>query len=198
MGSYAQLLFMLSMRMLFSFSCLLSEALAQDSPPPYVDDQWLNHGRDLTNDRWARAEELISPTSAGRLAKKWIFTADGDVTASPSIADGVIYFPDWSGSLFAVVEKTRALVWKRNMTALAATSLGTGNRTLFSRATPTIDGDRLLVSISGPCAVVALNRFTGDLLWGTVLDPHPYAITTMSGTAFEGYTSLRNQKLFYQ
>ncbi|KAL3688645.1 hypothetical protein R1sor_014954 [Riccia sorocarpa] len=149
--------------------------------------QWLNHGGDLTNDRWARFEKQISVSTVQKLNEKWAFSADSDVTATPSISDGMVYFPDWSGSLYAIKQKTGELVWKKNLTALAAASLGSGNRTLLSRTSPTIAGDRLLVSINGPCAVVAISRSEGDFLWSKVLDPHPYGLVTMSGTEYEGF-----------
>ncbi|KAL3697167.1 hypothetical protein R1sor_011243 [Riccia sorocarpa] len=153
----------------------------------YHGDQWLSHGRDLTNNRWARYEKQISVATVQQLKKKWTFTTDGDATATPSVTDGVVYFPDWAGSLYAVKQNTGELVWKKNLTALAAASLGSGNKTLLSRSTPTIDGDQLLVGIFGPCAVLALNRSDGALLWSKVLDPHPYGVVTMSGTVYEGY-----------
>ncbi|KAL3697168.1 hypothetical protein R1sor_011244 [Riccia sorocarpa] len=152
--------------------------------------QWLNHGGDLTNNRWARFEERISTATVQKLKKQWTFTADSPVIATPTISDGVVYFPDFNGptgSLYAVKQKTGELIWKKNLTALAATSLGSGNKTLSSRVAPTILGDRLLVSISGPCAVIAISKSEGNLLWSKVLDPHPYGIVTMSGTAYEGF-----------
>ncbi|KAL3697154.1 hypothetical protein R1sor_011230 [Riccia sorocarpa] len=164
------------------------ESFAKDEQPGnHHGDQWLNHGGDLTNDRWARFEKRISISTVQKLNEKWTFTADSDVTATPSISDGMVYFPDWSGSLYAIKQKTGELVWKKNLTALAAASLGSGNRTLVSRSAPTIAGNRLLVSIYGPCAVIAVSRSKGEFLWSKLLDPHPYGIATMSGTEYEGY-----------
>ncbi|KAL2644014.1 hypothetical protein R1flu_011601 [Riccia fluitans] len=177
----------LVLTLLFTLSGVHEAWARHPHPPDQYDDQWLNHGRDLSNNRWARFEKKISTLSAKHLTERWIVNTEGDVTATPSIADGIVYFPDWSGAVYAVKQRTGEVVWKRNLTSLAAEFFGTGNRTLLSRSSPTIAGDRLLVGIYGPCAVVALNISTGALQWGKLLDPHPYGIVTMSGTAYEGY-----------
>ncbi|KAG6554198.1 hypothetical protein Mapa_004114 [Marchantia paleacea] len=150
-------------------------------------EEWVNHGGDLANSRWAKCETQISTSTIGDLTAKWNFTTASDVSATPSIADGVLYFPDWSGAVYAVKQDTGALIWQRNLTALASASLQSGNTTLLSRSTPTIDGDRLIIGLYGPGAVIAVRRSTGDLLWTTILDRNPFAIITMSGTAYNGY-----------
>ncbi|CAL5367865.1 unnamed protein product [Camellia sinensis] len=56
-----------------------------------------------------------------------------------------------------------------------------GNGTTTVSA-PTVACDLLIVGIYGPALVVALEHATGKLVWSTLLDSHPAAVVTMSGT----------------
>ncbi|KAG8501569.1 hypothetical protein CXB51_003851 [Gossypium anomalum] len=54
-------------------------------------------------------------------------------------------------------------------------------------ATPTIADDLLIIGISGPAIVIAVERLTGELVWSTQVDNHPAGIITMSGTYYKGH-----------
>ncbi|XP_024021355.1 uncharacterized protein LOC21403970 [Morus notabilis] len=150
---------------------------------------WLNHGSDITNDRKADGEALISPRTASRLRLRWKFLAGRDITATPAIANGVAYFPSWDGNLYAVNAFNGRLIWKRNLnelTGLNGTGIIVNVNVTVSRTTPAIAGDRLIVGIYGPALVIAVSRLDGRLLWSTLLDPRPRALITASGTAYLG------------
>lgn len=143
--------------------------------------QWPNHGGGIKNWREADDECKISPKTAPNLNKKWTLSTGGDVTATPAIAGGVIYFPTWSGELFAVKESSGSIVWQKNLTQL----LGAAT-TYISRHTPVVDDKYLLVGIFTPVArLLALDRTSGDLVWSKVLDANPLACITMSGTIYK-------------
>lgn len=157
----------------------------------------MNHGGGLgfANQRAAIQEVKINKTSLPNLSLRWEFITGHDVTATPAIAEGVVYFPDWSGNLYAVEEATGHLVWQKNVTQLTLGILSFVKtnisiyipQVMISRSTPSVAGDLLLVGLYGPAAVIAVNRSTGALIWAKQLSSHPYAVITMSGTAFEGY-----------
>ncbi|MED6219700.1 hypothetical protein PIB30_038187 [Stylosanthes scabra] len=156
----------------------------------YIQD-WLNHGGDLFNRRYAYNEYKISPQTASKLSLKWKFYAGNDISATPAIYDGTLYFPCWNGNIYAVKEDDGNLVWKQNVHELAGfngTGLISNVNTSVSRTTPTIVAgfDLLIVGIYGPCVVIALNRNNGKLVWLTNLDNHPAAVITMSGTYYKG------------
>lgn len=71
--------------------------------------QWLNHGGEITNRRQAVGGP-INPISvrSGSLKLKWQFLAGFDITATPAVANGVVYFPSWNGNLYAVDATTGA------------------------------------------------------------------------------------------
>src|SRR5687767_8492856 len=76
---------------------------------------WLFGGQGIRNTRHQAAETQISPANAHRLAVKWTFTTTGGVTATPTVSDNTVYFPDWAGFLYAVRADTGELVWRRSI-----------------------------------------------------------------------------------
>ncbi|KDP21213.1 hypothetical protein JCGZ_21684 [Jatropha curcas] len=155
-----------------------------------VDDalaSWLNHGAGIKNTRNAIGEEKIKSSTVKNLRLKWEFIAGKDISATPAIADGVVYFPSWNGYLYAVDAFNGGLIWKQNLSQLTRLN-GTGitvNVTV-SRATPTIANNQLIVGIYGPAVVIAVDRLNGRLVWFTELDSRPRAIITQSGTFYRG------------
>uniref|UniRef100_A0A6N2K8Z8 Pyrrolo-quinoline quinone repeat domain-containing protein n=1 Tax=Salix viminalis TaxID=40686 RepID=A0A6N2K8Z8_SALVM len=148
---------------------------------------WLNHGADISNTRSAKGEVRINRLTVKNLRLKWTFFAGKDISATPAIANGVVYFPSWNGFLYAVNAFDGALIWKQNLSQITGLS-GTGivvNVTV-SRSTPTVADDLLLVGIYGPAVVIALTRASGRLVWSTQLDPRPRAQITQSGTFYNG------------
>lgn len=144
--------------------------------------QWPNHGGGIKNWRAAIGECKISSDAAPKLNKKWTVSTSGDITATPAIANGVVYFPTWNGEVFAVDEKNGTTIWRKNLTQLI------GSPTIHvSRHTPVVDGEYLLVGLYIPAQLLALHRSSGNLVWSNVLDADPNACITMSGTTYERY-----------
>ncbi|KAJ8761001.1 hypothetical protein K2173_022039 [Erythroxylum novogranatense] len=148
---------------------------------------WLNHGADISNSRRATGEVLINRSTVRKLKLKWTFFAGKDISATPAIADGVVYFPSWNGFLYALNAFDGSLIWKQNLSQITGLN-GTGVtvNTTVSRATPTIANDLLIVGIYGPAYVIAVTRSSGRLVWSTQLDPRPLAVISQSGTFFLG------------
>lgn len=144
----------------------------------------------MYNRRYAKKETKISPETASKLRLKWKFYAGKDITATPAIFKGTLYFPSWNGYLYAVSESEGSLVWKvnlQNLTGLKPTGFVVNVNWTVSRATPTVAGDDLLiVSIYGPAVVIAVKRLTGELVWSTQLSSNVAGVITMSGTYDKG------------
>ncbi|CAJ1828408.1 unnamed protein product [Sphenostylis stenocarpa] len=174
--------------------CLLTSSLSEGFDdtftPTEKTESWLNHGGDIYNRRYARMEHKISVETVSNLSLKWKFIAGKDITATPAIFNGILYFPSWNGDIFAVRARDGLLVWKQNLqnlTGLNATGFVPGVNWTVARATPTIaEHDLLVVGIYGPAVVIALKRSTGELVWQTRLDSHNSSVTTMSGTYYKG------------
>ncbi|KAJ7294995.1 hypothetical protein O6H91_Y219300 [Diphasiastrum complanatum] len=142
--------------------------------------EWLNHGGDISNTRFAKTEYQISTRTASHLQQTWTFDAGLMVTATPAIADGILYFPSWIGNIYAVNATSGALIWQQNLANL------TGITSALARASPAVYGQYLLIGLRGPAMILGLQRSDGSLIWKTLLDPHPMGIITMSGTPFKG------------
>ena len=80
---------------------------------PAQQSMWTSAGQNLSNTRDAATENKISVNNAGSLAKKWAFTTDGDVSATPAVDNKYLYFPDWAGNLYKVDANTGVQVWKK-------------------------------------------------------------------------------------
>jgi polyvinyl alcohol dehydrogenase (cytochrome) len=140
---------------------------------------WPSAGNDLQNTRYQNTESKISAANASNLAVQWQFTTAGDVSATPAVDGSTVYFPDSAGNLYAVDRDTGALIWSRTIESYTNVP---GD---FSRTTPAIAGDKLIfgdqAGKKGSSAnLMAVNKKTGDLLWVTQADSHPFSIITQS------------------
>jgi len=126
-------------------------------------------------------ERSISPANVNRLTPKWVFTTGGDVSATPTVADDAVYFPDWGGNLFAVRKKSGRLIWSHKISDYD----GIGGS--ISRVSPAVDDDRLIIgdtlsesALHNGANVIAVDRHTGELRWITQVDSQGQAIITGS------------------
>ncbi|HSC91948.1 MAG TPA: PQQ-binding-like beta-propeller repeat protein [Gaiellaceae bacterium] len=159
--------------------------------------QWNFAGQDIKNTRSQGGEAKIGVGNVGQLAPKWVLTTDGDVSATPAVDGSKVYFPDWTGNLYAVDRTTGKQVWKASIPA------ATGIPGDKARATPAIDDGKVFVGTQGPFggggAMLAFDKNTGALLWKTQVDSHPAAIITQSAVVFNGrvYVGVASQEEAY-
>src|SRR5262245_6893012 len=73
--------------------------------------EWRMIGHDPANTRNQPFEHRIKPGNVGRLAVKWIATTAGDVSATPAVAGGAVYFGDFGGMLWKLDAETGAVIW---------------------------------------------------------------------------------------
>jgi len=176
--------------LVFAPSLMLAPSLAGASVPvqPAAPVQpagassasWPSAGQNLANSRTQSEETQISPADVGKLAPKWKFTTHGEVSATPTVDEGVVYFPDWAGYLYAVNASTGQLIWQRQISEYDGTA-GT-----VSRVSPAVYGNELILGDNAGSAhanganIFAVNRETGALIWSKQVDAHPEAIDTGS------------------
>jgi len=148
--------------------------------------QWTMGGQNQFNTRSNPFEHEISPKKVDRLAPKWTFAAPGDVSATPTVSGGAVYFPDWGGYLTKVDTKTGAKVWQR------AISEYNGYPNGFSRTAPAVVGNVLYIgdqnarNYGANAHVFAIDTRTGDLIWSSVVDTHPLSVVTSSPVVYNG------------
>jgi polyvinyl alcohol dehydrogenase (cytochrome) len=155
---------------------------------------WTEAGQGRINWHYQPAENKLSVQKVRNLDVKWANTG-GDVSATPSVSDGMVYYPDFNGNLYAVDATTGAVVWQDTLGSFFTPEDGlTG--TVFSRTTPTIDGNVLYVGLQNNGWLLAISRNNGVLLWKTQLDTHPAAVITQSPAVFNGvlYVGMSSQE----
>ena len=77
-------------------------------------DDWTMGGQNLSNWR-NQGDTPISSQNVAKLKTRWVFTTAGDVTATPAVANGIVYFPDFKGNFYAVNANSGALVWTHKL-----------------------------------------------------------------------------------
>ena len=106
----------------------------------------------MYNRRYANKEVKISPATVSDLRLKWQFYAGGDISVTPAISDGTLYFPSWNGYLYAVKASDGTVIWKkdlRKLTGFNNTGFILSVNSTVSRSTPTIAGVCLLSESMG-------------------------------------------------
>jgi polyvinyl alcohol dehydrogenase (cytochrome) len=150
---------------------------------------WPFSGHDLNNTRHAKSETKISPANVDDLSTTWVFETGGDVSATPAVDGTDVYVPDWAGNLFKIDRETGELIWSRQISEY------TGIVGDFSRNTPAVHGNILVLGNQGPLDVsnvglfqgatmMAVSKQTGDMIWSTKIEDHPAAIVTQSPIVF--------------
>jgi polyvinyl alcohol dehydrogenase (cytochrome) len=146
---------------------------------------WPSASQSVWGNRAQPFETTITTRNVARLQPKWIFRMKGfgGESATPTVADGVVYFPDWNGYLYAVNASTGRAIWTRKISSYD------GQPRQDSRDSPLVVGDELILGDSATVAqpagahLFAVSRATGRLLWSTQLDSNPAAIVTSSPMA---------------
>jgi polyvinyl alcohol dehydrogenase (cytochrome) len=175
------------------FLMAMPVAQAQDWP---MGGQNLNNGRN-------QPVTTITAGNAANLHQKWVFTAGGNIQATPAVVNGVVYFPDLAGNFYALDATTGSLKWQqivqnwtgiagdyaRHDPAVAGNVVVLGNQWgakvnwFGSYQTPTCVPtalDMQALNCKPGASVMAVNASTGALIWVTQVESFPAAMVTSS------------------
>src|SRR5262245_29390903 len=160
-------------------------------------DGWRMTGQDISNCRYQPAERQIGTDNVHRLAAKWVFTSWSSVSATPTVAENALYFPDWEGNIYAVRASDGELLWSRKVSDY------NGVAGSLSQVSPAIYADKLIfgdsrrsgAAPSGGARVIAVDRHSGSLRWITNVEANPAAIIAAApvfygNTVYVGVSSL--------
>jgi polyvinyl alcohol dehydrogenase (cytochrome) len=150
--------------------------------------EWWTAGGNRQNTRYQQSEHTLSVSNISTLTPKWVFTTDGDVSATPAVDVDTVYFPDRAGNLYAVNKLTGVERWHVSIAAASGVSYDK------ARATPALTDSMVIIGTQGSIfagggpggKVLAFNKSTGALIWSTTLDTNYAAIITQSATVFDG------------
>ncbi len=144
---------------------------------------WPSFNGQLSGNRYSTVTQ-INKSNVGRLTPKWVFPVPngGRLQGTPIVVEGLMYVPA-TNTVIALDAGTGARLWtftRPPTQGLAGNARGLGDNRALS-----IAGDRLFMQMDN-AHLVALNRFSGKLLWETEMaDWHKNYNTTGSVLAVE-------------
>lgn len=167
--------------------------------PVTIQDEWTGWGGSIYNNRASRSTR-ISSSSLKNVTVHCQIPHAGGVSATPTLSNGVAFYPTYGGSFVALDYDKCQILWELNVTAIIVNfkaltafqlqlidSLLTGG-ILSSRTSPQIDTKTNVLYFATllNALVVAVDVNTGALLGVTQINSHPVAVVTLSPTLYEG------------
>jgi outer membrane protein assembly factor BamB len=147
--------------------------------PVYVTNSWTQFGGSSTqiandpNDQVFQGDVGVSPNTF--LSTAWSFTATAPVDGSVDVVDGVAYFADQTGAVYAVTLATGMTSWIHQIF---------NDPTVTS--TPAITPGGLVIVATASGDVIALNIATGAAVWTATLSGALASPTYAGGTIYVG------------
>jgi polyvinyl alcohol dehydrogenase (cytochrome) len=126
-----------------------------------TDPGWPVYRHDLANSGLAPNETHINAANVAGLTKVWSKDAGVGVTGTPAVVDGVIYFGDWQGVVWAINADTGAEIWH--------TPLDSG----WVIGAPAVHDDAVYASIGH--TLYRLDKATGAVHWKASTNESPLA-----------------------
>jgi polyvinyl alcohol dehydrogenase (cytochrome) len=148
---------------------------------------WPMAGQNLHNTRSAQGEHAIGLDNVAKLSPRWTLDTDGNVSATPTVADGVVYVPDFGGTLWAVDAASGQVKWSKKIsdyTGIPNDASRTGPA--YWKGTLVIGQGTQLVNNATGAYVVGIKADDGARLWSTQVESDPTAIITSSPVIDDG------------
>jgi polyvinyl alcohol dehydrogenase (cytochrome) len=173
-----------------SLASFVASALPSAAGAANSSTQWPMFGQNLNNTASAPATN-ISTINVTSLKPKWTFTPSGDVSARPAVLNGVAYFPDWGGNLYAINSANGKLIWSKNFTTDYGFAPQFGSTFVLSRTSPFFDASSNTLYVGTQATangayLLAVNAANGSLRWKAQLDTHPQSVDTQSPVVYSG------------
>jgi len=123
---------------------------------------WPSFGGDLHHTRSNSSEGRLGVDNVADLSLAWEHRGT-EVTATPAVVDGIVYFGDWGGSFYAKQASDGEDVWTLRVDGVGGFS-----------ASPAVNEDSIFIG-DRRGGFHAIDRARGEVLWSVVLDDHPNA-----------------------
>ncbi|KAK4456717.1 Quino protein alcohol dehydrogenase-like protein [Cladorrhinum samala] len=150
---------------------------------------WLGWGGNRYNNRWASTNTRISSDNIAKASIHCQLPAPGGTSATPTVVQGIAYFPIWNGSLVALDYSTCRVKWQINVSQIITdfaplTPMQKALVCSCSRTSPSVDLYRGIIyfATQAHALVVAADLNTGRVLGRKQINSHPLAQITLSGT----------------
>ncbi|HEY1608004.1 MAG TPA: PQQ-binding-like beta-propeller repeat protein, partial [Paraburkholderia sp.] len=156
---------------------------------------WPVAGQNLHNTRNAPDETAIGVDNVAKLAPRWTLDTDGEVTATPTVVAGVVYVPDFGGTLWAVDAATGAVKWHRKVSEYSGVPNDASRTSPAWWAGTLVIGQGTQVTNNPSGAfMLGINAADGAPLWRTMVEADRTAVITSSpvvdnGVVYDGVAS---------
>lgn len=121
---------------------------------------WPLYGFDHWNSRHNGADGYITRTNVGTLRPVWSKGGLEGVAGTPAVFDGVAYFADLTGTLWAVEVSSGQVLWQTKVAPGAVGAPAVTNGSVY---------------IGSANTLYRVDRASGALVWKTVTNSNPYA-----------------------
>jgi len=130
--------------------------------PVTSDAGWPTYNGDASGNRYTTLTQ-IDKANVGRLVPRWMFTMPegGLLQMTPVVVDGIMYVTAVN-ECQALDAGTGRPIWRYKRSRTTGVSGGNANRGVA------VAGDRVFM-VTDHAHLIALNRFTGELLWDRVM-----------------------------
>ncbi len=127
------------------------------------ESDWPTYNGDPRGNRYTSLRQ-IDKTTVSRLAPKWVFpfSGAGGLQGTPVVAGGVMYVTA-PNECIALDAGSGRMIWQFKRRRTPGITAGSANRGVG------VAGDRVFLE-TDDAHILALNRFTGDVLWETALE----------------------------
>ncbi len=169
--------------------------------------EWLSWGQNIDNTKNPVGETFLTKDNVKNLKPEWIWEARASVYTFPTIKDNWLYVTDYplfspqsiidpkkdGGWIYAVDRTKGTTIWERRIYDYSGSE---GN--ILSRNSPAIFEDMLVFGDAlnsssfartfknAKSSVYGVNRFTGEMIWKTVVDDHYASQITQSPVIHDG------------
>lgn len=163
----------------------------EELSPYNGEGNWLGWGANVYNNRVASPRAKINTSNVASLHSTCQKEYSVGVSAAPLVVNGIAYFPTWGGLLVALDYSRCSVLWQINITDIVQAYKPVPEAFLrvvtpVSRTTPAIDGNVLFLGTLANALLLAVDRRDGKLIDTIQINDHPFAIVTMSPTAWHG------------
>lgn len=155
-------------------TCLASVALGSALAAQAAGLEWPVWGGGIQGKSHAATETRISPATAAKLTPKWVYTAHGPVSSTPTVDGPYVYVNDWGGYIQKIRRADGTLVWEKKLSEF------TGHNGSHSRNSPAITPTSLIFGDRSIATVISIDKETGALQWKRSVDTDGKGLVTSS------------------
>uniref|UniRef100_UPI002869B528 outer membrane protein assembly factor BamB family protein n=1 Tax=Deinococcus sp. TaxID=47478 RepID=UPI002869B528 len=139
---------------------------------------WPMGGQNYRNTRSNSTQMQTNIETVRKLALRWKLDTNGDVSATPAVVGGAVYFPDWAGYMYKIDAKSGTTLWKTLLPS-------DGSVQAIARTSPAVVGNVVYIGDQNGY-VEALSTVNGSVIWRTKPNVGPFPIITQSPVVYNG------------